>query len=339
VNFNSLIYTVVNLQTIQISGFTSIIPSGSVITVTMRVWINTNPIFNIYVSIDNIAHITALAPIIYGTASATVTATPSTFISGLTGNGNEMNKLTAMLDGTTSTIYFSVTPSSQTIAGSFLLIYTSANLVKASSFNSATSCLINNVTQPCSITTSTYTKIAIYSSSSSNLFPQPPPLPPPATTTVQINQVVFNYASSHSYYIYHFYFQLTASLASQASVQKYLVSPMVVQQRNQLISFQNYFSNNINNTGNNFMNLIRLVSPNISEWQNTIQTYQKRIISVFTYQDWSNGLANVSSYSSYPCLSNLAGTTFTFIQGSNSLNLTTDFPLNWDRINIVLPGT
>lgn len=153
VNFNSLIYTIVNLQTIQISGFTSTIPSGSVITVTMRVWINTNPIFNVYVSIDTIAHINANAPIIYGTASATVTATPSSYISGLTGNGNEPNKLTMQLDGTTSSIYFSVTPLFQTIAGSFLIIYTSTNLVAASSFNSASSCLINGVGQSCSITT------------------------------------------------------------------------------------------------------------------------------------------------------------------------------------------
>lgn len=175
--------------------------------------------------------------------------------------------------------------------------------------------------------------ISIYSSSSSNLFAQS------STTTVQINQVRFKYASSHSYYIYHFYFQLTVSLASQASVQKYLVSPMVVLQRNQLTSFGNYFTNNIYNAGNNFMNVIRLVSPNVSEWQNTIQSYQKRIISIFTYQGWSNGLVTVSPSSSYPCLSNLAGTTFTYIRGSNLLNLTTDFPLNWDRINIVLPGT
>jgi hypothetical protein len=42
----------------------------------MRVWINTNPIFNIYVSIDTKAHIAAGAPIIYGTSSATVSATP-----------------------------------------------------------------------------------------------------------------------------------------------------------------------------------------------------------------------------------------------------------------------
>jgi hypothetical protein len=75
INNNNLQYVFPDLQTVVISGF-SIIPSGSVITVTMRVWINTNPIFNIYVSIDTKAHIAAGAPIIYGTSSATVSATP-----------------------------------------------------------------------------------------------------------------------------------------------------------------------------------------------------------------------------------------------------------------------
>jgi len=72
INSNNLKYILTNDRTVQISGF-SILPSGTLITVTMRVWINTNPIFNIYVSIDKKAHLTANSPIIYGTASATVT--------------------------------------------------------------------------------------------------------------------------------------------------------------------------------------------------------------------------------------------------------------------------
>ena len=75
INTNTLQYKLVNGNTVQISGF-STVPSGSLITVTMRVWINTNPIFNIYVMIDTLAHITAGAPIIYGTSSATVSAAP-----------------------------------------------------------------------------------------------------------------------------------------------------------------------------------------------------------------------------------------------------------------------
>lgn len=86
-------------------------------------------------------------------------------------------------------------------------------------FNGATSCLINNVAQPCTISTNSQsTVITIASSSSFNLYPQS------VTTSVQINQLKFNFASSHSFYLYHFYFQLTVSLATQATVKKFLAS-------------------------------------------------------------------------------------------------------------------
>lgn len=99
-----------------------------------------------------------------------------------------------------------------------------------------------------------------------------------------------------------------------------------------------YISDNIYSTGSNFLNVVRLVSPLTSEWQNVIQVNQRRIISIFAYQGWTNLFTTLTSYSPYPCISNIAAT-FTYIQGSNSLGLTTDFPLNWDRINIQLPGT
>lgn len=331
INNNNLQYKLTNTQTVVISGF-STIPSGSLITVTLRVWIDTNPIFNIYVSIDTPAHIAASAPIIYGTASATVSANPASFISAFTGTASETNKLTAMQTATSS-ISFSITPLFQTFAGSFLQIYTSNNLVADSTFSGASSCLINGSAQACTLTTfSQYTVITIASSSSFNLYPQS------QTTTVAINQLKFNAASSHSLYLYHFYFQLTVSLATQASVQKYLASPQVMPQRNQLTNFQLYISNNIYNSGSNFLNVARLVSSDPTQWQNVIQVNQRRIISIFAYKGWTNLFTTLTSYSSYPCSSNIAAT-YTFISGSNTLNLTTDFPLNWDRINIILPGT
>lgn len=112
---------------------------------------------------------------------------------------------------------------------------------------------------------------------------------------------------------------------------------MVVQQRNTISNFQPYFSNNIYNTGSNYLNVIRLVSSDPTQWQNVIQVNQKRIISIFTLQGWTNLFTTLSSFSSYPCASNLA-VTCTYIEGSNDVNITSDFPLNWDRINIVLPG-
>lgn len=264
INSNTLQYKLTNAQTVQISGF-STIPSGSLITVTMRVWINTNPIFSIFISIDTVAHITAGAPIIYGTAAATVSVTPENFISALTGNNNEPNTLTLMQSGTSS-ISFSVTPLFQTFSGSFLSIHTSRDLEADSSFNGATSCLVNSIAQPCTISRTTFTVITIASSSSSNLYPMS------TTVTVVINNLKFAYASSHSYYIYHFYFQLTVSLAIGAVKKKFLVAPMVVQQRNSLTGFQNYFSNDIFNTGNNFLNVFRLVSDTPTQWQNIIQS-------------------------------------------------------------------
>lgn len=151
-------------------------------------------------------------------------------------------------------------------------------MVADSTFSGSTSCLINGAAQPCTITTNTqFTVITIASSSSFNLYPQS------ATTTVVINQLKFNFASSHSLYMYHFYFQLTVSLATQASVQKYLTSPLVVQERNQLTNFQMYVSNNIYSSGSNFLNVIRLVSSDPTQWQNIIQINQRRIISIFAY--------------------------------------------------------
>lgn len=156
----------------------------------------------------------------------------------------------------TSSITFTVTPLFQTLSGSFLQLYTCEYLVADSTFNPATSCTINGTSQPCTISTnSQYTVITIASSSSFNLYPQS------MTTTVVINQIKFLYASSHSLYIYHFYFQLTVSLATQATVKKFLTSQMVVQQRNQQPNFQIYISNNIYNSGSNFLNVVRLVSP------------------------------------------------------------------------------
>lgn len=114
-----------------------------------------------------------------------------------------------------------------------------------STFSGSTSCLINTVAQPCTlVTNSQFTVIKIASSSSFNLYPMSP-----TTTSVQINQLKFLYSSSHSTYLYHFYFQLTVSLASGATVKKFLGVPMVVKERNLLTNFNIYFSNNIYNSG------------------------------------------------------------------------------------------
>lgn len=125
----------------------------------------------------------------------------------------------------TSSISFTITPLFQTLSGSFLQLYTNIYMVADVAFSGSTSCLVNTVAQPCTlITNSMYTVITIASGSSFNLFPQFP-----SVTNIVINQLKFNYASSHSLYLFHFYFQLTVSLATQAVVKKFLSTPMIVQ--------------------------------------------------------------------------------------------------------------
>lgn len=242
-NSNTLTYSYPNGQTIQIKGFPYLVPSGTLLTLTFSAWIATNPIFNIYVSIDTQAHVDANAPIIYGTTSATVSAIPEPFISAFTGNAGEPNALTAMTS-TTSSISFSVTPLFQTYSGSFLKLFTSKYMKASATFSGSTSCLVNSVAQPCTIsTTSAYTVITIASSSSVNLYPIS------ATTPVQISQLSFDHCSSHSSFIFHFYFQLTVSLASGATVKKSLLVPPVMPERSKLTNFNVYISNNIYNSG------------------------------------------------------------------------------------------
>jgi len=125
---------------------------------------------------------------------------------------------------TTSSISFIVNAAFQTLSGSFLQVYTSTNMITDTTFNPSSSCLLNAVAQPCTITTNTqYTIITIASTSSTNLYPQSVPV------NVVINNLRFRYASSHSTYFYHFYFQLTVSLSANGLVKKHLATPMIVQ--------------------------------------------------------------------------------------------------------------
>ena len=81
-------------------------------------------------------------------------------------------------------------------------------------------------------------------------------------------------------------------------------------------------SNNIYNSGNNFLNVIRLVSSDPTQWTNVVQVNERRIISIFAHEGWKNLFTTLTSYSAYTCGSNLAAT-YTYIQGSNTQNKTT----------------
>ena len=314
---------------VRISGFPQI-PQGSEITVTMRVEIGNTPIFNFFVSIDKLAQIGS--PIIYNTISSSSAEIPISYISALTGTEGEPNKLTAMQTGDSS-ISFTVTPSFSTNDGSSLKIITSKDLVTTASFNTATSCLVGGAAKTCSITTNTtFTEIQISSLSSENLFPQS------IGVAIVINNVKFNYASSHTEHIYHFYFSLTVSQAVAASSKNMLAVPIVIPEREQLVNFGNYFSNDLNNSGSNFPNVFRLVSDSTTQWQNVVQANERRIISVFAYQGWKNFFTTLANGDSYPAASNIAGFTFTYKKGTTN-QLNEEFPLDWDRIDVILDGT
>lgn len=213
---------------------------------------------------------------------------------------------------TDSSISFTVTPSFQTNAGSLLKLITSSNLIATPSFVTTTSCIVAGNAEPCSVTTNdTFTTILIASNSSYNLFQQSVP------TTVVINNLSFKAASSHSDFIYHFYFSLIVSQAVSASERSLLKVPLVIPQRNQLTGFSNYFSNNLNNTGTNFPNVLRLVNTNPAQWQNVIQAFERRIISVFAYEGWTS-LFTLTSGDPYPATSNIPGFTYTYIKGTTA---------------------
>lgn len=159
-----------------------------------------------------------------------------------------------------SSIRFNVVPTFLTNAGSLLKIITSSNLYgNSSSFNSATSCTVSGNVEPCTIVSNdVFTNITIASNSSYNLFPNTTSIP------VVINNLSFKKASSHSENIYHFYFSLVVSQAVNAAEKSSLIVPIVIPERNNLTGFSNYFSNNMNNTGTNFPNILRLVNTNPS---------------------------------------------------------------------------
>jgi len=106
---------------VRISGF-PVTAAGSKITITMKVWI---PLaihsFSVDVRIDTLTSIGN--PIMMGSAPTVDTVVPDDFVTLLTGNAGETNKLSSM-STTTSSISFTVTPTFATEIGSSLKIYT-----------------------------------------------------------------------------------------------------------------------------------------------------------------------------------------------------------------------
>ena len=58
---------------------------------------------------------------------------------------------------------------------------------------------------------------------------------------------------------------------------------------------------------------------------------------MYAYQGWSN-LFVLSNGDAYPGVSNIAGFTYTYKKGtSSSIDMT--YPIDWDRIDIILDGS
>jgi hypothetical protein len=171
------------------------------------------------------------------------------------------------MTSTTSSMYFTVTPTFSTNADSSLYIYTSKNLVKAVNFNTSSSCLVNGIAQVCSVVTNdSFTLITINSGSSNNFFPIY------TATTIQINNLNFLFLSSNTQYIYHFYFQITSLSTTNPLIKKTLFTPQVIPERNLMTGLSNYFSNDLYNVGQNYVNLLRVVSTLSTDWNYIVQS-------------------------------------------------------------------
>jgi hypothetical protein len=189
VEASSLSYNHISSNIVEISGFPRI-PESSLVTVTMRVEVPNNPLFNFYVSIDKADQLSR--PIIYNSITSSSAVIPTTFVSAFTGSEAEDNKLSWM-QNTDSSISFTVTPTFTTNAGSSLRIITTNKLVSSVSFDGSSSCLVDGAAEECTVTTnSTFTTITIASNSSYNLYPQS------SAVSIVINNLDFLYSSSHT---------------------------------------------------------------------------------------------------------------------------------------------
>lgn len=215
----SLTYTHYSSRGFQISGF-PLIPENSIITVTMRAEFTSTSIFTMTVKVDEPANLAS--PIIENSKSSVAAAIPETYLSSFSGSGGEANKVSAM-QNSDSFISFGITSNFITNAGSKLTITTSSNMVKSATFDPATSCLVDTLPMPCSVTTTApFTTIVIASNGSYNLFPTS------TLKNVVINNLNFAFSSSHTEYIYHFYFSLTVSQAISAASKNLLIVPQVI---------------------------------------------------------------------------------------------------------------
>jgi hypothetical protein len=92
------------------------------------------------------------------------------------------------------------------------------------------------------------------------------------------------------------------------------------------------------NSGLNYPNIIRIVSEDPTKWNYIVQSTERRMITIYHKQGWKKLFTTLASGDSYPFMSNMAGITSIYVQGSATADLTDDCPLTWDHIHFILPG-
>lgn len=159
--------------------------------------------------------------------------------------------------------------------------------------------------------------------------------------SITINNLAFKNPSSHTYHIYHFYFTFTASNLPNALIRFAFQLPIVIPQREQLTYFGNHITNTINNTNINYPNIFRLVSANFTDWQFTVQPHERRLISIFAFEGWNNLYTTLHDADTYPAATTLntdiQPIIYKYKVGAGS-KINMDYPLDWDRLHIILNG-
>lgn len=180
-----------------ISGFNGI-PENTPITITMRISIPLNQIFTYFVKIDKQSLIST--PIIQTSSTSSSAAVQNSFVSGLTGNSVETNKLTAMSSGN-SQISFQVYHLQATNADSSLTLVM-PNSAVGLSFVGTSSCTINGVARTCTLASGAiFTNITIKSNGLTNYYPYN------TTVNVVISNINFKTISTHTS-VFPIYFTL-----------------------------------------------------------------------------------------------------------------------------------
>lgn len=235
-----------------------------------------------------------------------------------------------MSDGSASNIQFTINVNDSS-TGSFLDVYMSSMISTAPTFSTATSCTVSTLgSVPCAVKiNSAFLNIQINSSSTGNYFPLG------QYVTVTINDLRYVAPSSHSNYIYPFFFKFTRSEAVSSITYSWMYTPNVLPQRDQVgASFYLTISNDIPNAGVYYPNVIRLHSTAVSAWQYVIQANEIRVISVFQSIGYRSSIA-VPDLGTYYCASNIA-VTCKYTKGEVDTTLNQKTVLDWDRIDIFL---